>query len=112
VTDSFSFKETFAIPEDIAGTVSALLVSSLRADLHHLLNVDPFHNARHGGWDTGWSCRDHAVVVAALLTAADIKASVVHGLNMFVEGPTSTGEHPVGIGNEQAHTHRGKQNTP
>jgi len=51
----------------------------------------------------GWGCRDHAVVLAALLTSGGTDAQVVHGANVFIQGPTTDGQDPVGLGNDLAH---------
>lgn len=91
---------------DLASAVKALLGDATRADMHHLLDVDPFRN-KYQGWDLGWSCRDHAVVLSALLAADGVDSRVVHGMNMFIAGPTSDGQHPVGIGNELQTTDQG-----
>ncbi len=51
----------------------------------------------------GWGCRDHAVVLAARLTSGGTDAQVVHGANVFIQGPTTDGQDPVGLGNDLAH---------
>lgn len=86
---------------DVTPIVEELLRSPAIADLQHLVRVEPFAR-RDGSVDTGWSCREHAVVVGALLTAMGVKSQVVHGANMFVVGPGLSGEAPYGVGNAPA----------
>jgi hypothetical protein len=50
-------------------------------------------------WAAGWSCRDHAVVLAALITVEALSAHVVRGASIYIQGPTSSGEEPTGLGN-------------
>ena len=86
----------------LADRVNGILHSKALPDLHALAWIEPFFNKQDGNWDSGWSCRDHSVVLAALLTAEGIEAQVVHGLTMFVQGPTKDREPPVGNGNDPA----------
>jgi hypothetical protein len=77
--------------------VNESLCSRAVADLHALAWIDPFRSGQV--LETGWSCRDHSVLIAALLTIHGIEAQLVHGKNIFVQGTTSDGKEPVGIGN-------------
>jgi hypothetical protein len=86
-------------PENaVAERVNEVLGSKARADLHALLQIEPFYNSQARAWDAGWSCRDHSVVLAALLTAEGVKAQVVHGNTAFVQGSTPDGEPSMGTG--------------
>lgn len=86
-----------------ADRVKDLLEGAVVSELNALAWLESFNNsADHGRWDPGWSCRDHAVVLAALLTARGVDAQVVHGANVFIQGPTSGGADPVGLGNDLA----------
>jgi hypothetical protein len=78
--------------------VNQILRGKARTDLHALLHIDPFFNGRDRAWDPGWSCRDHSVVLAALLTTEGVKTQIVHGMTAFLQGSTSDGEPPIGIG--------------
>lgn len=51
----------------------------------------------YGVLDEGWSCRDHAVVLATLAAVNGIGSQLCTGFNMFVLGPSS-GSGPVGTG--------------
>jgi|GEM_PF-2573894 len=69
-------------------------------ELNSLAWLDPFNNgADRGRWDPGWSCRDHSVVLAALLTASGTHTQIIHGASVYLQGPTSAGEDPTGVGN-------------
>jgi len=70
---------------------------ALRRDLNRLMWMEPFMN--RGAFDTGWSCRDHAFVLGAVLQALEAPVSLVHGKNMFVVGPRN-GLPPAGLGQE------------
>jgi hypothetical protein len=78
--------------------VNQILVSTARADLHALLQIEPFYNDHDRTWDAGWSCRDHSAVLAALLTAEGIKVQVVHGMTAFLQGSTADGKPAVAVG--------------
>lgn len=83
-----------------AQRVQQLLNGPIVAELHALAWLKPFRNSADSNqWDPGWSCRDHAVVLAALLTAAGVEAHIVHGANIFVQGPTTDGQPATGLGN-------------
>lgn len=76
------------------------LLDAAVPELNALAWLNAFNNsADRGRWDPGWSCRDHAVTLAALLTARGAAAQVIHGSSVYVQGPTSRGEDPVGLGN-------------
>lgn len=76
----------------------ALLDPAVVDELHAFLWTEPFSN--RGTRDDGWSCRDHIVVVGALLRALGAEVSIRHGRCMFVQGPGSGGVPAVGIGQE------------
>jgi hypothetical protein len=100
VTDSTALVDESMSPGE---RVTDLLNSFVLPELHALAWLEPFNNsADDGRWDPGWSCRDHAVVLAALLTAGGIDAQVVRGANVFIQGPTTDGQDPVGLGNDLA----------
>lgn len=76
----------------------AVLDPALLDELHALLWTEPFSN--RGTRDDGWSCRDHIVVVGALLRTLGAEVRIRHGRCMFVQGRGSDGAPPVGIGQE------------
>jgi hypothetical protein len=76
----------------------AVLDPALLDELHAFLWTEPFSN--RGTRDDGWSCRDHIVVVGALLRTLGADVSIRHGRCMFVQGRGSGGAAPVGIGQE------------
>jgi hypothetical protein len=76
----------------------ALLDPALVDELHAFLWTEPFAN--RGLPDDGWSCRDHIVVVGALLRSFGAEVRIRHGRCMFVQGPRSDGAPAVGIGQE------------
>ncbi|MGU3500897.1 hypothetical protein [Mycobacterium sp. C31M] len=78
--------------------VNRILDSRARDDLHALLHVAPFYNDRDRSWDSGWSCRDHSVVLAAVLAAHGVKAQLVHGKTAFSQPPRDEGDPSVGHG--------------
>jgi hypothetical protein len=90
-------------PSPSAEHVNRLLNSTVLPELHALAWLEPFTNSSDSRWDPGWGCRDHAVVLAALLTSGGTDAQVVHGANVFIQGPTTDGQDPVGLGNDLAH---------
>jgi hypothetical protein len=97
VTDSTAIVDDSSPPAD---RVKHLLEGHVVPELNALAWLEPFNNsADHGKWDPGWSCRDHAVVLAALLTAQGVDAQVVHGANIFIQGATEDGQDPTGLGN-------------
>jgi hypothetical protein len=66
--------------------------------------VDEIHSflwsgsiTNYGVLDEGWSCRDHAVLLATLAAVNGISSQLCTGFNMFVLGPSS-GSGPVGTG--------------
>lgn len=77
--------------------VARLLASEVILELHALLWTKGRLN--FGEWDGGWSCREHAVSVASLLTLDGAAVFLRHGRCMFVQGPS--GERaPVALGQE------------
>src|SRR2546422_1820170 len=64
-------------------------------ELHALLWTNPYLN--EGTVDLGWSCRDHAVVMGALLLRRGVDVAVRQGTCAFVQGPTSDGLPAVAI---------------
>jgi len=82
-----------------------LFDTRFRAELHHLLWIEPFKN--RGVFDAGWSCRDHAFLVCCVLRASGFPTMFVHGKNMYVQGAEGTLP-PVGVGQKvddvSAHT--------
>lgn len=83
----------------MAAQVGALLSGPVPDELSALVFVEPFRD-EHGRSDTGWSCREHAVVLSALLKSKGSSTHVVNGLNAFVQGPTASGARPAMLGNE------------
>jgi hypothetical protein len=55
---------------------------ALLRDLNRALWIDPFLNG--DTVDAGWSCRDHAWVVAMVCLAEGVPAFVIHGVAGFV----------------------------
>ena len=64
-------------------------------ELHHLLWTKPRVN--RGTFDLGWNCRDHAVSIAAILSAEGHEVSLRYGRCTLVQGPTEGGLPPVAI---------------
>lgn len=77
--------------------VPDLCAPELIAELHALLWVNP-KQAGTTSADFGWSCRDHVVVVGKMLLDRGAALTIRHGRAMFIQGPTSDGEPPVGLG--------------
>jgi hypothetical protein len=75
--------------------LSWLWTSGVLKELHRLLWVKPHSNK--GRWDPGWSCRDHAAVIAALLSLRDVRSDIRHGWCTIIQGATQ-GQPPVGMG--------------
>lgn len=75
-----------------------LLDEQLLDELHGFLWSAPYLN--QGVMDQGWMCRDHAAVVGHVLIHLGARVAVRHGKCMFVQGPTSSGAPPVGLGQE------------
>ena len=74
--------------------------SQLIDEIHHLLWIEPFDS--RGIWDPGWSCRDHALVVATLLEMWGKRSQLLTGSACFVNG--SNGDlPPVGL-QQKPHT--------
>jgi hypothetical protein len=93
-------RTTSAESSPSAELINRLIHGPVLNDLHVLAWVDSFNNSADGGkWDPGWSCRDHAVVLAALMTVEGLSAHVVRGASIYIQGPTSSGEEPTGLGN-------------
>src|SRR5688572_6667019 len=76
---------------------SPLIDDRCLTEVHRLLWMEPFHN--RGVLDLGWSCRDHAFVVACLLRLTSTSTRLVHGKCMYVQGPEATSP-PCAIGQE------------
>lgn len=68
-------------------------------ELHALLWSKPLVNK--GILDSGWNCRDHAIIVAALhlLSGNSPLPHIAHGANMLILGPNGR-NHPSGFGQE------------
>jgi len=86
------------VPATDTDLTRALLDPALVDELHAFLWTEPF--SHRGTPDDGWSCRDHIVVVGALLRTLGADVAIRHGRCMFVQGPGSGGGPPVGIGQE------------
>jgi len=86
------------VPATDSDLTLVLLDPALVDELHAFLWTEPFSN--RGTPDDGWSCRDHIVVVGALLRTLGAEVRIRHGRCMFVQGPGSGGAPPVGIGQE------------
>ncbi len=80
-------------PSPSAGFKAELASEPFRQELHHLLWIDPLINK--GVRDEGWSCRDHALVVAALAAIRGHAAVAISGSVGFVQGPVGD-QRPVG----------------
>jgi hypothetical protein len=63
------------------------------AELHHLLWIEPHKNK--GKQDDGWSCRDHALIVAGIAQMRGCRSNVVSGAAAFVQGKLN-GNAPLG----------------
>jgi hypothetical protein len=77
--------------------IGALFDLNFQREVHRLLWITPLINA--GEFDAGWSCRDHAVLLAAFLAVNTVRSEIVHGRCMFVQGPVD-GAPSVGLGQE------------
>ena len=86
------------MPGTVDDLTQAVLDPALLDELHAFLWTEPFSN--RGTRDDGWSCRDHIVVVGALLRSLGAEVRIRHGRCMFVQGRGSDGAPPVGIGQE------------
>ncbi len=80
--------------------IASLIAPKFLAELRALLWTKPIVN--HGWFDGGWSCRDHAVVLAALLALDGHEPTIRHGKCTFVQGATAD-QPPVGFGQEPTH---------
>ena len=86
------------VPDTVNDLTQAVLDPELLDELHAFLWTEPFSN--RGTRDDGWSCRDHIVVVGALLRTLGAEVRIRHGRCMFVQGRGSDGALPVGIGQQ------------
>ena len=77
--------------------IESLAQPAFLREIHRLLWTPKFDG--RDGPDYGWSCYDHAVVVALLLTLWGVGCEVVHGQCMFVEGESENGP-PIGMGQD------------
>ena len=77
--------------------LSWLWTSGALDELHRLLWTKPQNNSDE--WDPGWSCREHAVVVAGLLALRGVHSDIRHGWCMFVNG-SDNGQPPVAVGQQ------------
>jgi hypothetical protein len=68
------------------------------AELHRLLWIEPFENC--GTFDPGWSCREHALLVACVIRANGESVRIAHGKNMFVQGADGPCR-PMGFGQKR-----------
>jgi len=78
-------------------TVEDILSPDLLEELHNFLWIEPLKN--RGEFDPGWNCRDHAFIIACILTFYGFQIEFLQGKVMFVRGP-SKGKHPMGFGQE------------
>ena len=81
-------------PDEFLEAVSA---ETFLDEIHSFLWSGSITN--YGVLDEGWSCRDHAVVLATLAAVNGVGSHLCTGFNMFVLGP-STGSDPVGAGQD------------
>lgn len=79
--------------------VEQLLRSRAINELHALLWAKPKVN--QGEYDLGWSCREHAASIAALLTLRGVSVRLRHGRCAFVQGGTGNAP-PVAITQQPA----------
>ena len=77
--------------------VDQLLAGPAVGELHALLWTKPRVNK--GKFDPGWSCREHAAAIAALLTLEGVHVRIRHGRSVFMQGATGNAP-PVGFGQE------------
>ena len=75
---------------EVREQVDRLLGAGAVEELHSLTWGKPKVN--RGEYDPGWSCREHAVAVAALASLAGHIARVRHGRCMFAQG--ASGDYP------------------
>lgn len=82
---------------DLGKGLERLLEPRFRHEIHSFLWAKPIVN--RGELDTGWSCRDHAAVLGAVVALGGHRVTVRHGRCMYVQGE-SGGHPPVGVGQE------------
>ena len=63
--------------------------TSFQRELHRLLRLKPFVN--NGMFEAGWSCRDHAWVLSAVLAAHNTNHEIAIGRAMVTRGADETG---------------------
>jgi hypothetical protein len=68
-------------------------------ELHGLLWDKPRLN--RGEYDPGWSCRDHAVAIAGIISLNGLAGGLRHGRCFFIQGASADGP-PVGVGQESS----------
>lgn len=78
-------------PEDFGIQIAT---ESFLREIHHLLWIDPFINKKKR--DAGWSCRDHALILAGVGQLRGLESNLVSGAAQFIQGPT-TGHPPFGL---------------
>jgi hypothetical protein len=64
--------------------------AAVAREIHHFLWVPPFFNSHCKRRDEGLMCRDHALVITALLTRLGVTADIATGRMAVVSGPTET----------------------
>jgi len=79
--------------------VDRLLGSRVVDELHALVWTRPIVN--RGTFDPGWSCREHAASIAALLTLEGVPVHLRHGRCMFIQGAAGNNP-PICYGQESS----------
>lgn len=64
--------------------------AAVAREIHHFLWVPPFFNSHCKQRDEGLMCRDHALVITALLTRLGVTADTAIGRMAMVSGPSET----------------------
>ena len=75
--------------------------AAFKKEINHLLYSNSYTGS-DGELDTGWNCRDHALVMALMLKSGDTYPKIANGKCMFVQGPVA-GNAAFGIGQEDYH---------
>ncbi|MBM4043793.1 MAG: hypothetical protein FJ279_01640 [Planctomycetes bacterium] len=75
--------------------LDAIKSSAFLDEIHKLLWIKPA--VHRDGFDSGWSCREHAFISACLAAASGIQACIVIGKAMFMQGPQN-GKAPAILG--------------
>jgi hypothetical protein len=71
-------------------TQSSFDFAAVAREIHHFLWVSPFFNSHCKLRDEGLMCRDHALVITALLKRLGVTADIAIGRMAMISGPSQT----------------------